>query len=107
MNTLSLCRIATVAGAAILIACDATGPRMGQVDVRMQDGPANIASATVWVSKVYLVGEPAQFTITETPAQYDLLTLQNGATAILGCALTPARSYEQLLLVVDSARVML
>jgi len=107
MNTLSLCRIATLAGAAILVACDATGPRMGQVDVRLQDGPANIASATVWVSKVYLVGEQGRFTITETPAQYDLLSLQNGVTALLGSALIPVGSYEQLRLVVDSARVTL
>src|SRR5712691_675025 len=107
MKTSSVNRLAILALAAVAAGCDSTGPRMSQVDVQLTDAPANLASATVWVSKVYLVGEPGQFTITETPAQYNLLALQNGVTTLLGSALIPAGDYQQLRLVVDSARVTL
>ena len=107
MKTSCLSRLAILALATVAAACDPTGPQMGQVDVRLTDAPANVASATVWVSKTYLVGEPGQFTITTTPAQYDLLALQNGVTALLGSALIPVGDYEQLRLVVDSARITL
>lgn len=107
MKTSCVGRLAILALAAVAAACDPTGPRMGQVDVQLTDAPANVASATVWVSKTYLVGEPGQFTITDTPAQYDLLALQNGVTALLGSALIPVGDYEQLRLVVDSARITL
>ncbi|HJQ65229.1 MAG TPA: DUF4382 domain-containing protein, partial [Gemmatimonadales bacterium] len=62
-----------------------------------------------WISKVYLIGQDgtSRFTITETPAEYDLLALQGGVTALLGDPLIPAGDYESLHLIVDSARVML
>jgi uncharacterized protein DUF4382 len=93
----------------LVMACNMTGPRMVDVTVRLTDAPppTDVASATVWVSKVYLVGTPGQFTINETKAKYDLLKLQNGVTALLGSALIPVGDYEQLRLVVDSARVTL
>jgi hypothetical protein len=60
------------------------------------------------VSKVQLVGGAGgPVTVTDTAAVYDLLALQNGVTALLGSATIPAGSYEQLRLIVDSARVVL
>lgn len=99
-----------VLAVAALTACSAdTGPRMGRITVHLTDAPlAGVGSATVWVSKVYLVGgDTGRITISDTAAQYDLLALQGGVTAFLGSALIPVGDYEQLRLVVDSAVVTL
>ncbi len=74
-------------------------------------GIANVQSATVWVSRVYLIGGTdttgTQFTIDSTPASYDLLSLQGGVTAALGSKTIPVGNYSQLRLVVDSAMLTL
>jgi hypothetical protein len=87
-------------------------PGTGQVTVLLTDSPlASVQSAMVWVSKVYLIGgtDPAgpQYTITTTPASYDLLSLQGGVTAALGTATIPTGTYSQMRLVVDSAYIKL
>jgi hypothetical protein len=89
-------------------ACNNEGPQLGQMSVRLTDAPnPGIASAMVWVSRVSLVGGGAPVDISTTPTQYDLLSLQGGVTAALGSALIPVGDYEQLRLVVDSARITL
>jgi hypothetical protein len=93
-----------------LLACEGAGPSMSHVFVRLADAPSPaLASAQVWISKVYLIGQDgtSRYTITETPAEYDLLTLQDGVTALLGDLLIPAGDYQQLRMIVDSARVTL
>jgi hypothetical protein len=96
------------------LACDGTGLRLARVSLYLTDAPADqIASAQVWISRAYLVpgtdedGGTPGFTITSEPQHYDLLTLQSGATALLGSDLIPVGDYAQLRLVVDSARVSL
>ena len=99
--------IAALATLCAIAACN-EGPQLGRVSVRLTDAPApGIASAVVWVSSVSLVGGGAPVDITTTPAQYDLLSLQGGVTALLGSSLIPVGDYEQLRLVVDSARITL
>jgi len=99
--------LAALVSLCTLVACN-EGPRLAQVSVRLTDAPnPGIASADVWVSRVYLVGGDSGVNISTTPAQYDLLSLQSGVTALLGSALIPAGDYEQLRLVVDSARITL
>jgi hypothetical protein len=97
--------------AAGLAACETgAGPQTSHVFVRLSDAPSPpLSSAQVWISKVYLIGSDgtSRFTITTTPAEYDLLTLQNGVTALLGDNLIPAGDYQSLHLIVDSARVKL
>ncbi|MGH7752189.1 MAG: DUF4382 domain-containing protein [Gemmatimonadales bacterium] len=89
-----------------LVACDGTGPQLAQVNLYLTDAPSDqIASAQVWISRAYLV--PGGFTITSTPQQFDLLTLQNGVTALLGSNDIPVGDYAQLRLVVDSAKITL
>ncbi len=96
-----------------IAACNGTtGPGMGQLNVHLTDAPlAGIASAMVRITKVYLIGggdaSGPRFTITDTPHDYDLLTLQNGATALLGSASIPVGDYTQLRLVVGQATVTL
>ncbi len=100
----------TVAALAALFAVAACheGPQLGHVSVRLTDAPnPGIASAVVWVSRVSLVGGGGPVDISTTPAQYDLLSLQGGVTALLGSSLIPVGDYEQLRLVVDSARITL
>jgi uncharacterized protein DUF4382 len=95
---------------AVFSACSGdTGPRLGRITVHLTDAPlAGVGSATVWVSRVYLVGgDTGRITISDTPTQYDLLALQGGVTALLGSALIPVGDYEQLRLVVDSAEITL
>lgn len=100
----------TLTGLAALLALAACneGPQLGYVTALLSDAPnPGIASATVWVSRVYLVGGDSAVNISTTPAQYDLLSLQGGVTAALGSSLIPVGDYEQLRLVVDSARITL
>ena len=103
-------RLLTLAGltaAIVLAACQDVGPQMGTINLHLTDAPASsFQSATVWVSKVQLIGDTAPITIADTAAVYDLLSLQNGVTALLGSATIPAGSYAQLRLIVDSARVV-
>lgn len=95
-----------------LAACEGgAGPQMSHVFVRLTDAPAPaLASAQVWISKVYLVGNDgtSRFTITTGPStEYDLLDFQGGVTALLGDITIPAGDYAQLRMIVDSARVTL
>lgn len=97
-----------LAAGTVLTACRDFGPQMATVTLRLSDAPGSFQSATVWVSKVQLVGgDSTPFTAADTAAVYDLLALQNGVTALLGSVTIPAGSYEQLRLIVDSARVVL
>jgi hypothetical protein len=102
-----------VALAALLtgLSCETLSSPLANVRLYLTDTPAEqIESAVVWISRAYLVpaGENEEFvTLTDEPQEYDLLTLQNGVTALLGEATIPEDDYEQLRLVVDSARLTL
>ncbi len=103
----------------LLTGCsDSTGPGVARVQVRITDAPADaIASAEVWISRVYLQGGEGEgdgvdrvdlFNDPENPRYYDLLTLTDGITADLTQEMeVPEGSYAQLRLVVDGARVTL
>ena len=97
---------------------DPSGPGDGEsrIQILVTDAPSDyIAEAVIWVSHVYVQGggednAPAVdlFNDPENPKSFDLLELQNGITA----ELTPpvdvdASTYQQLRIVVDSARVTL
>jgi Domain of unknown function (DUF4382) len=105
--------VAVVALGAVAAGCSSSvSPGTGQMQVVMTDSPiADVQSATVWVSRVYLIGGSdsggTRYTITSTPASYDLLSLQGGVTAALGTVTIPTGSYSQLRFVVDSARITL
>ena len=114
MRTATMHRTLITLGLAAMIGCsDSTGnAATGTVTIRLTDAPIdNVQSATIWVSKVYLVGsatdETSRVTISEAKAEYNLLALQNGVTASLGSAEIPVGTYGQLRLVVDSAKIVL
>jgi len=115
MRTHSLPLVSALALLAIP-ACNTGGlqstTQSGRLNVYLTDAPlGDVASATVTISKVYLIGgsdeSGSRFTITDTPQDYDLLTLQDGVTALLGSASIPAGDYTQLRLVVDQATITL
>jgi hypothetical protein len=116
--------------AALLTACDpGTDLELSTVKVQLTDAPADvIASAEVWISRVYLQGggeepDPGTTETTETteaegrvdlfndaenPLHLDLLTLQNGVTADITEEIqVNAAAYQGLRLVVDRAVVTL
>ncbi len=105
-----------VAAAALAAACSnsssVTSGTTGQISVRLTDAPiVGVQSATVWVSRVYMIGGAdstgPQYTLSSTATSYDLLALQGGVSALLGSATIPVGDYTQLRLVVDSARITL
>ena len=110
-----MCIAVAAAGLAAAGCSDSgTGASTGQLVVRLTDAPgAEVEAATVWISKVYLISGADSVhgridVATFSPAQaYDLTTLTDGATALLGTATIPVGDYSQLRLVVDSARVTL
>lgn len=99
---------------------DGLAPNTARVQVRLTDAPSDsIASAEVWISRVYLAGEntdqeeePAGgvelFFDEDDPRVYDLLTLRDGVTADLtDPVVVESGVYDQLRLVVDRARITL
>lgn len=84
-----------------------------QVRIELTDLPSELlASAEVWISRVYLVGggqgQVDLFFDAEDPHHVDLLELRDGVRLDLtGDVEVPEGEYGQLRLVVDSARVTL
>ncbi len=89
----------------------------GFVAIRLTDAPPGsvpVESATVWISRVEIIPgsdsgsdsmNSSRFVVSDTPAVFDLLNLQGGVSALLGSDSIPVGSYDQLRLIVDSARV--
>ncbi len=124
-----------IAGATLAVAsCDSgTGPAGGSayLQVHITDAPSDmLSSAEIWVSRVYLQGWASDsaeaegmeadsmhadsmetvdlFNDPANPKHYDLLTLQDSVTAELTSVVgVDPGAYEQLRMVVDSARVTL
>jgi hypothetical protein len=103
----------TALGAAALLgllaACGGSGGggggSTGTLQVRMQDTPVDEADAvfvTVARVEVFRAGEGGEVreTLVSTPAQYDLLLLQNGVSAVLGTGDFPAGDYTSIRLVI-------
>lgn len=115
----------------VAAACDpgaAVGPQTSKVRILLTDAPSDmLASADVWISRVYLQGgggeEPDTaatdsvgtaadrvdlFNDPANPQSYDLLELRDGTTVDLtGLMEVDAGTYQGLRFVVDSARVTL
>ncbi len=79
-----------VFGASFLItSCDSldsnSSDQNARIRILLTDAPAKeIASATVTISRIEIVGaDGAVQTLSETAQEFDLMTLQNGATAVM------------------------
>jgi hypothetical protein len=81
--------------------------RSARVDVRLTDAPASFESVFVTISRIDVaVASENWVTLFDQPQRFDLLTLQNDATAALGGADLVPGHYGQLRLIVDSASVV-
>ena len=100
-----------LASSLVLAACGDSGTSSGDtgtLTLRLADAPGEeVESAVIWVSRVSIVGDAGIRIISSDTASYDLLALQHGVTAYLGSAEIPVGTYNQLRLIVDSARVTL
>jgi hypothetical protein len=105
MKLLSGCLVALVIGC--VSTTSTTGSGMAHVDVRLTDAPATFDSVFVTISKIEVsTADDSWVTLSTQPQRFDLLALQNDATALLGGADLAAGTYNQLRLVVDSSSVV-
>lgn len=86
-------------------ATDPTG--QGRLIIRMKDAPAvydkvNIVVERVEVHKSGSDSTSGWFTVTSIPKTYDLLTLRNGATTVLGDSILSVGDYTQIRLVLGA-----
>jgi hypothetical protein len=102
--------------AGVLGACDdsSTGDDTGRLTIRMTDGPGDLTSAFVKVSKFVLIGASGDTTasgrveITPTSTGYiDLLTLTGGTVMDMVSADVPEGTYSELRVVLTDAYVKL
>ncbi len=108
INLLFLVSLFTVA--VFNISCsDSTSPEtgQGQLKLSMVDAPAgydqvNIVVTRVEVHKSIADSNSGWFVINNNSATYDLLTLRNGASVVLGNSSLDAGSYSQLRLIIGS-----
>ena len=76
------------------------------IDVRLTDAPATFDSVLVTISKVEVSTDAGWLTLSDHAQRFDLLTLQNDATALLGSADLAPGTYHQLRLIVQEASVV-
>ena len=88
---------------------DSTSPEetQGQILIKMVDSPAdydqvNIAVSRVEVHKANSDSSSGWLVINNTPAVYDLLTLRNGASTVLGNKMLDAGHYSQIRLIIGT-----
>ncbi len=85
-----------------------TGATTATFRVMLTDSPSDkLDSAVVYISQVYLQGDSGRQVISDSARSFDLLVLQNGVTAELADSIIPTGEYQQLRLIVDSARAVL
>jgi hypothetical protein len=78
-----------LAASFFMTSCDSgdnsSSDQTAQIRILLTDAPAReIASATVTISRIEIVGtDGVRQTLSETAQEFDLLTLQNGTTAVL------------------------
>lgn len=99
-----------LAGAAFVVSCtDSTSPEtgLGEFKLTMVDAPAGYDQVNIVVTRVEIHKTDADensgwFVINDIPATYDLLTLRNGASAVLGNAKLDAGHYSQIRLLIGN-----
>jgi hypothetical protein len=84
------------------------GPAAATFRVLLTDAPSDqLDSAVIYISQVYLQGDSGRTVVSDSAMSFDLLVLANGVTAELADSVIPTGEYQQLRLIVDSARAVL
>lgn len=94
----------------LFVSCDNnsvtdTTPGTGTLEVQLHDAPANYEEVNVFVESVEVnngQSEEGWVEISSPQQSYDLLTLTNGATEVLGSAELEEGTYEQIRLILSS-----
>ena len=102
--------VSSIVAATFILGCsDSTSPetRQGQIKLTMVDAPAgydqvNIVFIRVEVHKAGADSNNGWFVINNTTATYDLLTLRNGASVVLGNNSLDAGHYTQIRLIIGT-----
>lgn len=118
MRRLTTLAAVALAGVTAVTGCSKNNGGMtstgtGHVSLALTDAPsADLSSAVVTISKIYLVGNAAdstnangQVVLMSTPVTTDLLTLSNNLQSLVDSATVPAGTYSQLRFVVDGAYI--
>lgn len=93
--------------ALIVSGCQGQLSGQGKLRILLTDAPADAKHVYVTISEVQAHREGyAWETVVATPQTFDLLSLRNGAEAVLGDQALPAGSYTQLRLVVSEASIV-
>jgi hypothetical protein len=102
--------VSFLSGSVFIVSCtDSTSPETGQGQLKMimVDAPAgydevNIVVTRVEVHKAGADSNSGWFVINNVTATYDLLTLRNGASVVLGNTALDAGIYTQIRLIIGS-----
>lgn len=102
---LLLAALATVTVLVVSGCSDPTSNQTGTLSVRLVDAPAAYQQVNIVVIRVDVHASGMEstggwFTINDVPATYDLLTLRNGASAVLGTEELPVGHYTQIRLII-------
>lgn len=102
----SLSLVALLTGSLLLVGCgllESNEPVTGRVIVHLTDEPLeDFTEVYVTISRVELIGSDDEtFILADTDQVFDLLTLQNGVTALLAEKEVPEGTYAQLRLIVE------
>ncbi len=79
----------------------------GTLSLRLVDSPADYQQVNIVVTRVEVhasgsASESGWFTINDVPATYDLLTLRNGASEVLGSHVLAVGHYTQIRLIIGT-----
>lgn len=92
----------------LLTGCDLTGASNeiegeGRFRLLLTDAPADVMlEANVTIERIELMDTTGTaFILLDEPVEYDLLQLQNGATAVLADTLVPLGAYSQIRVIVN------
>lgn len=100
--SLSLCLLLTMMA---LSGCDSTdmdADNESRVRILLTDAPADFVEANVLIERVELLGEGDRVVLlADEPQPFDLLTLQDGITAILADEDIPNGTYTQVRVIVN------
>ncbi|MDZ7767354.1 MAG: DUF4382 domain-containing protein [Melioribacteraceae bacterium] len=99
-----------IVGVSFVVSCtDSTSPETGQGEFKltMVDAPAGYDQVNIVVTRVEIHKTDAEensgwFVINNIETTYDLLTLRNGASAVLGDTMLDAGQYSQIRLLIGS-----
>jgi hypothetical protein len=82
---------------------DSAGPGSTRLSILLKDAPAEVTSAVVTISQIYLQGQGGRVVLSDQATTTDLLTLANDTQTLVQDATVPSGTYSQLRFVITGA----